>query len=101
MQKNKVITICGSLKFIDEIKAQTEKLTLEGNCVLSIIYPTHDMNFYTEENFKKFKEQHFQRIAMSDAIFVVNVEGYIGNSTKKEIEYATSLGKEILYLEEV
>ena len=128
MKKHKVITICGSgktyllnefinlkenediefyyvslhgLKNIDEIKAQTEKLSLAGNCVLSIIYATHDMSFYTEEDIKLFKELHFQRIAMSDAIFVVNVDGYIGKSTQNEIEYAKSLGKEILYLEEV
>ena len=101
MKKHKVITICGSLKNIDEIKAQTEKLSLTRNCVLSIIYATHDMSFYTEEDIKLFKELHFQRIAMSDAIFVVNVDGYIGKSTQNEIEYAKSLGKEILYLEEV
>ena len=37
---------------------------------------------------------------ISDAIYVVNVNGYIGESTKKEIEYACKLGKEILYLED-
>ena len=58
MKKHKVITICGSLKNIDEIKAQTEKLSLAGNCVLSIIYATHDMSFYTEEDIKLFKELH-------------------------------------------
>lgn len=98
--KNKIITICGSLKNIDEIKFQTEKLTLEGNCVLSIIYQTHDNDFYTKEDIKLFKELHLQRISISDAIFVVNVNGYIGESTRNEIEYAKSLGKEILYLEE-
>ena len=44
---------------------------------------------------------HKQRIRMSNAIFVVNVDGYIGNGTASEIEYAKSLGKEILYLEKI
>jgi hypothetical protein len=101
MNKHKVITICGSFKFIDEIKRQTERLTLEGNCVLSIIYETHEREFYTEDKCKLFAEIHLQRIAMSDAIFVVNVNGYIGNATRNEIEYAKSLNKEVLYLEKV
>ena len=42
---------------------------------------------------------HRQKIDMSDAIFVINVNGYIGESTKNEIEYAKSKNKEILYLE--
>lgn len=100
MTKHKVITICGSFKNIDEIKIQTERLTLEGNCVLSIIYETHDREFYTEENCRLFEELHLQRIEMSDAIFVVNVNGYIGNATQKEIDYAKSLGKEIIYMED-
>ena len=42
---------------------------------------------------------HKEKIKISDTIYVVNVGGYIGTSTKSEIEYAKSLGKEILYLE--
>lgn len=37
---------------------------------------------------------------MSDFVYVINVGGYIGESTKSEIEWAQELGKEILYLEE-
>ena len=43
------------------------------------------------------KEEHFKRIELADAILVVNVNNYIGNSTNLEIEYARKLGKEILY----
>ena len=39
---------------------------------------------------------HSRKIDISDAIYVVNVNGYIGNSTRNEIEYAMSIGKEIL-----
>lgn len=44
-------------------------------------------------------ELHYKKITMSDAIYVVNVGGYIGQSTQKEIAYAHSLNKEILFLE--
>lgn len=100
MGKAKVITMCGSLKFINEIMKHSEKLELEGNCVLSIIYPIHeDMDHYTEEQINLFGILHKQKIDMSDAIFVVNVNGYIGNSTRSEIEYAVQNGKEVIYLE--
>lgn len=98
----KVITICGSLKFQDEIMKQSERLELEGNCVLSIIYPTNaDKDYYTEEQVDILDKMHKQKIEMSDGIFVVNVGGYIGSSTKSEIEYAKKLNKEIQYLETV
>ena len=101
MNKAKVITICGSFKFISKIKEETERLTLEGNCVLSIIYATKKIEAYNEKFCKLFQKMHFQRIEMCDAIYVVNVNGYIGDATKKEIDYAKSLGKEILSLESI
>lgn len=97
-KKAKVITMCGSLKFKKEIIEQSEKLALEGNCILSIVYPTKD--FYTTEQVDLLGKMHKQRIDMSDSIFVVNVGGYIGSSTKSEIEYAKKQNKEIIYLEQ-
>ncbi len=96
----KVITVCGSLKFENDIKYWAERLTLEGNCVLSIIYPiSTDLSVYTPDQRKIFAKAHYQRIDMSDAIFVINKNGYIGNSTQKEIEYAKAHGKEVIFLE--
>lgn len=99
-KKAKVISICGSFKFLKEIKEETERLTLEGNCVLSIIYETKARESYSDADCKTFEKMHYQRIEMSDAIFVVNVDGYIGEATRKEIEYAKKLNKEIMYLEQ-
>ena len=48
---------------------------------------------------EKIKEAHFKRIELSDSIYVINKDNYIGKSTKLEIEYAQKLGKEIIYLE--
>lgn len=101
MDKAKVITICGSLKFEREMKREAERLELEGNCVLSVIYPgseSFNKDDYTSEQGNLFDKLHKQRIDMSDAIFVVNVDGYIGSSTKSEIEYAKENNKEIIYL---
>ena len=96
----KVITICGSLKFEKDIKYWAEKLTFEGNCVLSIIYPiSTDLGVYTPEQRRFFAEAHYKRIDLSDALFVVNKNGYIGDSTQKEIEYAKARGKEVIFLE--
>ncbi len=96
----KVITICGSLKFEEDIKYWAERLTQEGNCVLSIIYPINtDLSAYTPGQRKIFAEAHYKRIDLSDAIFVVNKNGYIGESTQKEIEYAKAHGKEVIFLE--
>lgn len=102
MVKAKVITMCGSLKFKKEFMEYAEKLELEGNCVLSVIYPTNeDKDYYTEEQADILDKMHKQKIDMSDSIFVVNVGGYIGNSTKSEIEYAKKHNKEVLYLENI
>lgn len=97
-----IVTLCGSLKFKDELMKMAVDLELEGKCVLNIIYPTSDdKDAYTDEEMELLKKAHLKRIEMSDAIFVCNVGGYIGDSTKKEIEYAKSLGKNVYYLESV
>ena len=93
----KIITLCGSLKFQKEMMIVAEKMALEGNCILTPVYPTLDNIERTEEQLIKLKEAHFKRIELSDAILVVNVNNYIGNSTNLEIEYAKKLEKEIIY----
>ena len=95
----KVITICGSLKFQKEMMIVAEKLALEGNCVLTPAYPISENLEKTEKQLEKLKEAHFKRIELSDSIYVINKDNYIGKSTKLEIEYAKKLGKEIIYLE--
>lgn len=94
----KIITVCGSLRFMKEIMEITEKMDLQGNCMLSIIYPAKsNKEDYTEEEIIMLDKMHKERIKLSDAILVVNVDNYIGSSTRSEIEFAKSLGKEIIY----
>lgn len=95
----KVITVCGSLRFYKEMMEITEKMELEGNCMLVPIYNPSKPNkdAFTEEEALMLDKMHKERIKLADAILVVNVDGYIGNSTRNEIEYAKSLNKEIIY----
>jgi len=96
----KIITICGSLKFENEMKNVSEKLALEGNCVLSVIYPTKEKEKYTKEEIEILGKEHLKKIDISNAIFVINKNGYIGESVRNEIEYAKNQNKEIIYLDE-
>lgn len=94
----KIITVCGSCKFKKEMTEITEKMALQGNCMLTPIELTKsDKDAYTEEEASMLDQMHKEKIKLSDAILVVNVNGYIGNSTQSEIEYAKTLNKEILY----
>ena len=94
----KIITVCGSLKFYKEMMDITEKMELQGNCMLVPIYNPNKPNkdAYTEKKLV-LNEMHKEKIKLADAILVVNVDGYIGSGTKSEIQYAESLHKEILY----
>ena len=93
----KIITLCGSLKFKKEMMTVSEKMALKGYCILTPVYPVSENIEKTKEQLIKLKEAHFKRIELSDAILVVNVNNYIGNSTNLEIKYAKKLGKEIIY----
>ena len=93
----KIITVCGSYRFQKEINEITEKMELEGNCMLTPIDLTKPSNFYTEDDFVILGNMHKEKIKISDAILVVNVNGYIGEDTRSEIDYAKSLNKEIIY----
>lgn len=95
----KIITICGSMKFVREMMEISERVELQGNVVLMPIYNPSRPNkeSFTSEEVLILDKMHRERIKLSDAILVVNVNGYIGSSTKNEIEYAKSLNKEVIY----
>lgn len=94
----KIITVCGSYRFKKEMVEITEKLALQGNCMITPIELSKtNKEAYTEADVKMLEKMHKEKIKISDAILVVNVNDYIGSSTQKEIEYAKSLNKEVLY----
>ena len=106
--KYKVITLCGSTRFKDEFMEAQKRLTLEGNIVISVGLFGHAGDAEVWENMDegtltKTKEMlddmHKRKIDMADEILVINVGGYIGSSTRSEIEYAKMNGKTVRYLE--
>lgn len=100
--KYKVITLCGSTKFKDQYLEAQKRLTLEGNIVISVGLFGHsgDDEVWTEGTKAMLDDMHLRKIDMADEIFVINVGGYIGESTRREIAYATECGKIIRYLED-
>ena len=97
----KVITLCGSTRFKDEFLEAQKRLTLEGNIVISVGLFGHsgDDVVWTEGVKDMLDRQHLAKIDLADEIFVINVGGYIGDSTRREIAYAEFKGKAITYLE--
>ena len=93
----KVITLCGSTRFKDAFMEMQKRLTLEGNIVISVGL---DDEVWTEGTKEMLDDMHKRKIDMADEIFVVNVGGYIGSSTRSEIEYAIVHGKPVRYLEQ-
>ncbi len=96
-----IITICGSSRFKTEMLKIAEVLTLQDHIILMPNVFAHADNIeLTAEQKLKLDNLHKQKIEMSDGIFVVNVNGYIGESTYGEIDWALRKGKGVWYLEE-
>ena len=99
MDKFNVITLCGSTKFKSEYIDVTKWLTLQGNIVISVgLFGQADGEKLTQEEKVMLDKLHKGKIDICDEIFVVNVGGYIGSSTKSEMEYADVNGKKIRFL---
>lgn len=103
-----VITLCGSTRFKDEFYEVQKRLTLEGNIVISVGLFGHSgdsevWDGMDEGTISKTKEMlddmHKRKIDMADSIYVINVGGYIGESTRSEIEYAKAHNKPVRYME--
>ena len=93
----KVITICGSMRYSKEMMKIAEELELkDGYAVIQCVYNV-DGQKYEGIDASILDKIHRKKIDISDAIYVVNIDGYIGESVKKEIEYAEKHGKEVVY----
>jgi len=94
----KIITLCGSTRFKKQFDQANAFLTLQGNIVISLAFFEQSEGFeITAEQADLLGELHFRKIDLSDEIFVIDVDGYIGSSTRREIEYAQKMGKGIRY----
>lgn len=95
--KSNIITLCGSSKFKNEFLKVQKELSLKGYLVLSLGLFGHSGD--DEAWVKKYllDRVHKQKIDMSSAIFIIDVDGYVGESTKNEIEYAINRGKTVYF----
>ena len=108
-KRPKIICLCGSSRFVDIMAVMAWKLERDEHAITMGLHflpqwyakdiPDHLAEH--EDCAKEMDELHLQKIDISDEIFVVNWKGYIGKSTRKEIEYADQHGKRIRYMEMV
>ena len=112
IKKPKVVCLCGSTRFADHHAIMRWELEKQGAIVLMINYlylPAwyaksqgwngNDHFGEKEGNKEHLDELHLRKIDLSDEVMVINVDGYIGESTAKEIEYAKGKGIPVVYME--
>lgn len=93
----KTVTICGSMKFVKEMQSIAFLLEARHNVnVLQCVYNVDDLDITVIERVS-LENAHYRKIEISDAIYVVDLQGYIGDQVSKEIEFAKSKGKEIIF----
>lgn len=112
MTKRKIVTLCGSTKFFEAFMRANYEETMKGNVVLSVGFFMHRADVLpvvrtlhgeevgcTPEQKVELDKLHFDKIEMSDEILVLNVAGYVGESTRREIGYALAKNKKVRFLE--
>lgn len=107
LERPTIVCLCGSTRFFDTFSKLNLEETLAGKIVLSIASDRSSENKIFESlnavDFELQKEKlaqlHFCKIDLADEILVVNVGGYVGESTTREVQYAQTLGKKIRWLE--
>ena len=97
-----IITLCGSTKFKKEFEVANRELTIAGWIVLSVgSYHNAEPDPIIRQQIinakNKLDKLHKEKISISQAILVIDIDMYIGESTRSEIEYASMLGKIIYY----
>jgi hypothetical protein len=89
-----IVCICGSTRFVDELRAANRELTLAGAIVVA---PTETGGLITEEQRTALNALHLRKIDLADRVLVVNPGGYIGESTSREIAHARATGKPVSF----
>lgn len=102
--------MCGSTRFADLMACISWEYEKLGRIVLRVNFVpewyvkregwTESSHGAEQSGLKKQLDQlHCRKIDLSTAVFVCNYNGYIGESTRAEIEYAKKTGKPVFYLE--
>ena len=95
----KVITLCGSTRFKEDFERVNRELTLSGCIVLSVGCFGHSGDKFTEAQKVMLDDIHKRKIDMADSIYVINRNGYVGESTRSEIRYAYLHNKTVAFME--
>ena len=103
-----IVCLCGSSRFYDAFQQANYELTMAGEIVLSIGFYPHAAarHGYGEgvapDSVEKvaLDELHKRKIDLADYVYVLDVEGYVGESTTSEIAYAAEHGIPVRYLSE-
>lgn len=99
-KKRKIVCLIGSTKFKEAFEKANKEESLKGNIILTVAMFGHLEGLDMDSDAKRiFDKIHLDKINLSDEVLVLNVNGYIGESTKKELEYAIKKSKKIRYLE--
>lgn len=96
-----VVCLCGSTRFIDAFRDANRAETMAGNVVLAPGVFAHAGDPLTEDEKARLDTLHFRKVDIADEVFVLNVGGYIGSSTRNEIDYAERTGKPVRFLEAI
>lgn len=104
----KVVCFCGSTRFAQWFMIERWKLEKQGIITLGInILPD---GYFAGENHHGAEQEgvkdilddlHLRKIDLADEVFILNVDGYIGESTRRELEYAISIGKPVKYFKPI
>ena len=96
----KIITLCGSTKFKKDFERVNKELSLKGNVVISVAYFGHSEDTPPTTDEKLLLDRvHLAKIDLADEIYVINTTGYIGESTRREIDYARNRGRAVTFME--
>jgi hypothetical protein len=95
-----VVCLCGSTRFKAAYRAENKRLTLAGKVVLSVAFFGHaDGESISPEQKERLDAVHRRKIDLADRVHVINVDGYVGESTRAEIAYARERDLPISWLE--
>lgn len=106
-ERPKIVCLCGSTRLKDAFDEANYQLTMQGNIVLSVGFFMRTLGNKHGEQIGATPEQkvaldelHKRKTDLADEVFVLNIGGYVGDSTRREIDYANKHGKPVRYLEE-
>jgi hypothetical protein len=101
----RIVCLCGSTRFMDAFHEANRRLSLAGEIVLTVEIVTYDSSSDPQradpEQKRQLDDLHLRKIDLCDYVYVLNVGGYIGESTRREVAYAEDLDKPVVYLEAV